>query len=91
MHFNIFANIDNSLLTPSADVDYTPINTTISFNESITVIRTGIPLIDDDYVEGDETLLANIDIITQGNIFLFTPQQAPVTILDDDSKQCSSG
>lgn len=75
-------------------MDYRPVDTVLSFSESVTTIPVNVTLIDDNYLENTETLQVRFEIITQGaSIEFFSAQTAPVTILDDDSKQfsCSLG
>ena len=67
------------------DVDYEPVNTTLTFSASMRTISFNVTVIDDDLVEGDETLTMRLEILTVGNIALIQPT-APVTILDDDSE-----
>ena len=74
----------------AANVDYTPIDTVLTFDQSVPTVSTGIPLTDDDFVEGDETLNVHLEILTQGNFLLFTPDTELVRIVDDDSKQYST-
>ncbi len=70
-----------------ADVDYVPVDTTLTFSEDVTTISFNVTLINDGFVEGDETFQMRLAIITQGaNIMFFPADNAPVTILDDDSK-----
>ncbi len=70
-----------------ADVDYVLVNTTLFFSEDVTTISFNVTLINDALVEGEETFQMQLAIVTLGaNIMFFLADNAPVTILDDDSK-----
>ena len=72
----------------SSRCDYLMTSGTLTFGvgESSKVIR--IPVINDSYAEGNETLTFTISNIVDGN--LFGPSSVPITIGDDDSSNTSN-
>ena len=78
------------LIFSAGGIDYVAFSTDLTFNNDVDTISFNITLNDDNLVEGSETFLAHLDIITAGvNITLFPSPDASVTILDDDSKLCN--
>lgn len=72
---------------PVAGDDYEPIDTILTFSETVITISINVTLINDGFVEGDEDFQARLEILTAGtNAELFPDDLAPVKILDDDSK-----
>ncbi len=67
-------------------MDYLPVNTILTFSASMRTVSFNVTLIDDDFVEGDETLRMRLEILTIGNIEVSPSATAPVTIQDDDSE-----
>ena len=72
--------------TFAENVDYQFVNTTLTFNAVTTTVSFDVPLIDDEFVEGDETFQMHLELISNANIVFFPSDTALVTIEDDDSK-----
>jgi uncharacterized delta-60 repeat protein/uncharacterized repeat protein (TIGR01451 family) len=66
--------------TPGAD--YTPVDTTVTFNPGETVKNVTIPIINDTLIEGNETV--PLELYDVSGAFLLVPFQAVLTIVDDD-------
>ena len=66
----------------TAPEDYTAVNVLLSFNASNNVACTTIDIIDDSFVENDETFTVTLDSV--GNNVVISNKTGTVTILDDD-------
>ena len=72
-----------------AVLDYAPvpINTVLSFSAGMTTASFDISLVNDGFVEGDETFTVRLAFITSVTNIMFVPSDtATVTILDADSE-----
>ena len=67
-----------------AGVDYRPLDVTLTFSESVTVITVNITLLNDNTLEGDEDFKARLSTHSGSNVGL--GMDAIITIVDDDSK-----
>lgn len=69
--------------TAVAGLDYTAVNTVITFGDGETVKNVLVPVLDDLVVEGNEVFHVTLTNVTGGAI-LAEPVTVPVTILDND-------
>ena len=69
--------------TAVAGLDYTAVNTAITFGDGETVKQVLVPLLDDAVVEGSEVFHVTLTNATGGAI-ITEPTTVPVTILDND-------
>ena len=74
-----------SIFFSIAGVDYTPLDVTLTFSETVTVIIVNITLLDDIALEGDEDFKAQLSTSSGSNVGLPQPD-ATITIVDRDSK-----
>ena len=68
-----------------AGVDYRPLDKTLTFSETVTVITVNVILLDDNALEGDEDFKAQLSTSSGSNVRLPRPDTI-ITIVDDDSK-----
>ena len=73
-----------------AGVDYRPLDKTLMFSETVTVITVNVTLLDDNALEGDEDFRAQLSTSSGSNVRLSRPE-AIITIVDDDSKALIRG
>ena len=75
-------------LTGGVDFDTTPL--TATFDSGMTMSSVSVPVIDDDVVEGNETLNAILSIpLSVHRITVGDRHTATITIIDSTSKYCS--
>ena len=75
----------HSIFLSIAGVDYRPLDVTLTFSETATVITVNVTLLDDNALEGDEDFKAQLSTSSGSNVGLPVPD-AIITIVDDDSK-----
>ena len=73
-----------SIFLSIAGVDYRPLDVTLTFSETVTVITVSISLLDDNTLEGDEDFKAQLSTNSGSNVGL--GPDAIITIVDTDSK-----
>ena len=73
-----------SIFLSIAGVDYRPLDVTLTFSESVTMITVNISLLDDNTLEGDEDFRAQLSTNSGSNVGV--GPDAIITIIDDDSK-----
>ena len=66
------------------NIDYTPTPPTVFFGSTANMACADIPIIDDSVVEPNETF--SVDFSAPGDVLRGSPEQAMVTILDNDGK-----
>jgi len=69
-------------------LDYNSGPYTVTFPAGQTIVLFNIPIISDDILEGNESFTITIDplSLTSSSITAVDPDQATVTIVDDDGK-----
>jgi hypothetical protein len=72
--------------TAALDADYTPVSGTLEFAGGVTQRSFEVPIVDDDLVEGGETIILSLSQAT-GGVVLGTPSTATLTIVDDDGQK----
>ena len=65
-----------------AGVDYRPLDETLTFSDTVTVITVNVTLLDDNAVEGDEDFRAQLSTSSGSNV----NSVAIITIVEYDSK-----
>jgi hypothetical protein len=75
-------------LTASSGADYTPVTGTLAFASGEDEKTLHVPILDDNETEGDERFLVQLDSPT-GNAALGGPDQAQITIVDDETARTS--
>ena len=72
--------------TALSSQDYDPINQTLTFSPGNTRMTISLPVRDDDIDEEDEDLLASLELSIEDDdqMVQITPDQATLTIIDDD-------
>ncbi|WP_339728454.1 Calx-beta domain-containing protein, partial [uncultured Gimesia sp.] len=82
-----FATSDQTALNPG---DYTTLTNTFSFTAGQQLLQINVLIIDDNLVEGTETLLANLtNILANGANITFTDAEGEITIQDNDASSIS--
>ena len=67
-----------------AGVDYRPLDVTLTFSETVTVITVNVILFNDSDLEGDEDFRARLSTNSGSNVGV--GPEAIISIIDDDSK-----
>lgn len=70
--------------TANSPTDYTPVSGTLSFAAGETFKTLSVPVVDDLYVEGNETIKLGLSNPT-GGAFLGSPNTLTLTIVDNDA------
>lgn len=79
-----YRTVPSTPVTAETNVDYTPVNGTLTFAPGETVKSFAITTVEDDLIEGDESFNVILSDPT-GGALIVPPPNATVTIVDNDS------